>query len=199
MALKVGVDIDGVVYDTTAMMRDYGEKWWSSNRTTPYHFNPYKYDGAMFETDDWTGDYIMRHACNFQDVSYLNMEAINAIVSTGCEPFIITARWDDECSTRVLFKDTALQNVPIYTNVRDKGKLCKELGIHLMIDDHPSNIRSCIMWDVEALMVSTKKTLYNHKYTEQFRNVLTDWSQLPMFMQALQSAGDCTGNGVSLC
>ena len=187
--MYVGCDVDCVLYNSTAMLKDYGEKWWSDNRDTPYKFNPYNYgNGSEFETDAATGKYILNHVCNFYDKEYLDSAALKNVGMLGEKVIIVTARPEPAEQVRELFKDTPLQDAIVHTNVYNKGKLCKEFGIEVMLDDRPENLFSCLEYGVHPVLISPSTVKHNIKYRKHFANVLTDWSQLFSILGAVHLA-----------
>lgn len=135
--MKIGLDVDGVVY--------------------PWHYSIYRYftefkgfSGNQREFWDYfkafpdeKQDYYVSlpHLYNDTIPSSCVIDALNSIATLG-EMYYITARWSDDLKLAAQ-KFFDKYNVPFKENLifnKDKATTCRLLGIDAYIDDLPRNL-----------------------------------------------------------
>lgn len=148
--MKIGLDLDGVLYDWNGYVRGWVEPFLKCN----VDYKKYDHVEGMSESDKET---YIRYFCE-NITQYLRKyiyerdllpKMLKSVQDNGHEIFVITARGKGdtyfkyvpcgiECMTKMDMKLLGVkeENV-IFTE--DKAKVCKELGIDVMIDDYFEN------------------------------------------------------------
>lgn len=143
--MKIGIDIDGVVLDFERTMRYYAEYYdiliqgkGKVNDDFNYLNN---YDWNKFEKDEFIREYLIlgTNTCSLVPGS---KEIILMLHDKGNEILFITARGSVNKETKKeVSKVLERHEIPydkIYFETTDKVRICKELGIDVMIDDNPN-------------------------------------------------------------
>lgn len=161
--MRIGIDIDGTMnqvfndgYEDCKMLCEiYHHK---------YTFDPTKIKiKDQFQLTDFLYNLYMKiyfpETVKYSSLLPYCRESIHAFIKSGCEILCITSR--DEyfnsitCSysgkqmkrdTLKWFKENDLpfDKNNTYFSITNKGEFCKNNDIHLMIDDDPKHIQSCI-------------------------------------------------------
>ena len=153
--MKIGVDIDGVLINTLAFMREEGSKFVAKvqegKMQNPNAYETIKMFGWSKETDKkfWKEN-IFDYAKNSKILPDAK-ESIENIKKQGNEIIILTARMfsaqlnNKGTRMRNTVKEWLKKNQIEYDKIlfaeKEKGEYCKEYGIDIMIEDCPENIR----------------------------------------------------------
>jgi len=148
--MNIGIDLDGVLFDTESMYRTFSEVY------NTYHFKKkiidkeellaqFRYDWTKEEFDIFIDNclvYIQENA----PVMYLAKEVLLELKNAGHKLFIITSRGlltqkEIEITTKRL-DELNVNFDGIIFNAGNKLKYCKDLDIHIMIEDNLRNVTS---------------------------------------------------------
>lgn len=144
--MKIGFDIDDVITDTSASMKEYIIKYDTNGELTKNIEDIMRGDASTPFIENFFIDHFLDIAGN-AGIKENACKVINDLFSNGNEIYLITARGEE----RKIFHDTEAltlnylkQNNICYTdiifNAIDKAQICKVYEIDLMIDD---SIKHC--------------------------------------------------------
>lgn len=151
--MRIGIDIDGVLCDSTKDLSGRVIRW---NRENGSKYK--ERDSKYWETIlDWSEedyrDFIRKYCKDILLNVGVSKEAkrmINNWKNSGFEIFIITSRCTDDCGNdleNVTYDWLKKNNINvnyIITSVYNKGEFCRTNKIDFMIDDKIRNIKDCI-------------------------------------------------------
>lgn len=143
--MRIGIDIDDVITDTSSSIRKYIDK--SNNKSDIYNHIEEVMRGEM-PTQEIKNFYkdnsinIFRDAKVKEDAS----SVIKNLMNQGNEVFIITSRGEVKFSgseqlTLNYLKANNINYTKIIFNCFEKAGVCKENGIDLMVDD---SVKFCV-------------------------------------------------------
>lgn len=144
--MRIGIDIDDVITDTSASMKEYIIRYDTNGELTKNIEDIMRGDASTPFIERFFIDHFLDIAGNAK-IKENACTIINRLFNSGNEIYLITARGEK----RKIFKGTESltlnylkQNNICYTdiifNAIDKSKLCKDYQIDLMIDD---SIKHC--------------------------------------------------------
>lgn len=184
--MRIGIDIDGVILDYERMMRFYAAYYdvlIGGNGKINDDFSYLNmYDWNKWEKEDFISNYLILGTNNCGLVPG-SKEVIDLLHKNGIEIVFITARGSINKKTKeeVLktLKKYDIYYDNIYFEVTDKLRICKELGIDLMIDDHPQICNS--------LKNGKVRTIYFKDCDVQIKEnnylvMINDWGELLRYL-----------------
>ena len=176
--MKIGIDIDDVLTNTSDLLMEYLEKYEKSG------------DGIKYSVPVMRGEIPtenIRAFCNkymnevFKNVKLKDnsKKTINMLVNNGHEIFFITSRSnekypDSENTTLKFLKHNAIQYSKIIFNSHDKQNDCVNNKIDIMIDD---SIKNCELVNKHGI----KAIVYNSKINKNINTTIervNDWLEL---------------------
>lgn len=155
----IGVDIDDTLTIEHSLVIDYGTMY--CNKLGKYHLKTI-YSPEIVEMFDWplkvAHEFYYKYAETFAEYPAVPFasEVLNKLKQEGHQIYIITARkHNDEWFPKHISKRTELytaewllkNKIPfdkIFFDAKDKGKVCEENNVDIMIDDNPQNIEKAI-------------------------------------------------------
>ena len=158
--MKIGIDLDGVVFDSEQLYRVYEEIYATDelknnkiiNREEPKYQTRYNWNKEQRE--GYNKKYIRRvcHESNFMPGF---KEVYNKLKELGYKMIVITARGmffeemiDD---TMKILKDNNIEYDNYYFNIQDKTDICLKENIDIMIDDDYHVIEKLINNNIKTL------------------------------------------------
>ncbi len=184
--MKIGIDIDGVLNDMHRFIIEYGTKF--CNELGKYKIED---SNAQWSTEMflWSNEIAHEFWDKYGDELYLKSSArkfaseiIKKLKENNNEIYIITARKNNDewfpPELRANTEDVTIKwlkkNEIIYDkicfNSKDKAKVCRELGIDIMIEDDPKNI--------DMLIDTTNVFIFDTSYNrlDKYKNVTRVYS-----------------------
>lgn len=173
--MRIGIDIDGVLTDEHRFIIDNGTKFFNE-MNIPYVFHNDIYDSKeVFEVTEeqynlFWDKYLLDYSINFEIRPYAS-EIIKKLNDENNKIFIITARsfttYENENKEKMqkIVKDWLSKNNVVYNQIifsEEKAKVCKKLGIDIMIEDKPEN--------VIAVSKEIPVLCYDHPYNSSLKN-----------------------------
>ena len=161
--MRIGIDIDDTLVSTTKVLK----KLWKK----------YSSDKFPNNIEDLNNSNISRFWSIYRsDITYNNsfkfnaIKVVNKLKQQGNVICIITRRSRDrninlEDNLKKWFNNNNLLFDEIYTDASNKGKLCKDKNIDLLVDDLYENIISCINEDVKVILFNKNKDYKGLKTT----------------------------------
>lgn len=158
--MKIGIDIDGVLLDSENAYRVSAEIYsldvLGEDRLVAKDIMPIedRYNWTKEETDIWHRDYLpyVAENSNFMPGA---IEVVKKLQEMGHSTYVITARGDFNPRMKDIalsqFENAGLKFDEYYFAVEDKGKLCEEIGIDIMIDDLDRNCKKVIDHGIKVL------------------------------------------------
>lgn len=172
--MRIGIDIDDVITNTSASIRNYIEKY--KNNQDIYEHIEAVMRGEM-PTENIKKFYEENSLNIFRDAKVKEnaSKVIKELIDRGDEIYLITARGEQNFkgSEELTFKYLKENDIPynkIIFNSYDKAKLCKDNRIDVMIDDSikhcenvaKENIRSIVFTSVVNEKEQTTVTRVNN-------------------------------------
>lgn len=188
--MRIGVDIDGVIFDSEKLFRVYSEI---------YDVDVLKKDSTISNHDlklqtryNWTSD----EQKNFFSTYYENIikksnfmtgakEVLIKLYNEGHELFIISSRGgfiENEIEiTLELLKNNDLSIFKdYYWNCKSKSEVCKKLNIDLMIDDYDMVCKELIDNDINVIYLKDSPSL---KIENKKVITLNNWGEIYKFIK----------------
>ena len=184
--MRIGIDIDDVITDTSASIRKYIDK--SEHRDIIYNYIEEVMRGEMpneeikkFYKDNTIN--IFKEAKVKENVS----EIVNEWLNEHNEVFIITSRGekrfkDSELLTLQYLKSNKINYTRIIFNLFDKAKICKENNIDVMIDD---SVRYCIEIEKENIKSILYTSIVNKSINVKIPRV-NNWFELKKMVDVIK-------------
>lgn len=143
--MRIGIDIDDVMTETSIAMREYIEKYDQNGEISEHMEEVMRGEIPNEQVKKFFEDniiQILKDAKLKENVK----EVLKRLLEKGHEIYVITARGeerfkDSESTTLEYFKANQICYTKILFNSYDKAKLCQENGIDLMIDD---SVKHCL-------------------------------------------------------
>lgn len=160
--MKIGIDVDGVLFDAERAYRTSAEiltlDVFGAKEDKLINKSEMAVDVRMGwtpeETDVWMKDCLIKDAKNANFMPGA-IEVINRLKNMGHKLYIITARGGDflemENITLDKLKEVNLEFDGYFFASGDKGKICQENGIEILIDDGLNNCKSACEKGIKSL------------------------------------------------
>ena len=160
--MKIGIDVDGVLFDAERAYRTSAEiltlDVFGAKEDKLINKSEMAVDVRMGwtpeETDVWMKDCLIKDAKNANFMPGA-IEVINRLKNMGHKLYIITARGGDflemENITLDKLKEVNLEFDGYFFASGDKGKICQENCIEILIDDGLNNCKSACEKGIKSL------------------------------------------------
>ena len=162
--MRIGIDIDNVISNfNDELLKEYLEHDKKLRNTgiineNPHHITQGMFDWTKEENDDFYYNNIERIAKKLKPLSRA-AEIISKLKNENNEIYIISSRDNGEYTnpkemTEKWLSDNNIQyDVLILTYKGEKGKICKENNIDIMIDDSAGICRDCFENNITTLIM----------------------------------------------
>lgn len=150
--MKIGIDVDGTITDLQRFQIDRGSKYLNKKVVNPNCMQLRNLFDVSSDVElQFWDDVVFDYASNFPVKTYVK-EELDRMHDNGDEIYIITARYhtylQDDLGrkmrkiVREWFNKNDLYFDKLVFTKENKLQRCKELGIDIMIEDKPANIKS---------------------------------------------------------
>lgn len=184
--MKIGIDVDGVLLDSERAYRTSAEIYTLDVLGAKEDRLLNKAEMAVEQRYGWTEEearfwhenYLLRDAesANFMPGA---VEVVKKLQDMGHELYVITARGgyikEMQDSAMRKIEEQGLKFDGYYFNVKDKGEVCKEIGIDVMIDDA---IRNCIKICDEGIKVLYFRDVSMEKLENPLVTEVNNWGEI---------------------
>lgn len=159
--MRIGIDIDNTIVNTRETVFKY-------KRKSKFKKNKgYYLEWSKKEQEEFLDTYVEEIHMHAQVKEYAK-EAIDRLKEMGHSIILITYRdnirsKESNSNTKKYLKEHSIYYDDIFFGAFDKGKVCKEKNIDLLIDDSLENIESVAKEGIDVLvfpMCYNKKTKY---------------------------------------
>lgn len=190
--MKIGVDLDGVTFDTEKLYRVCTELYeildLKKNNIKDNHSLMFqqRYNWSEAETKgfiDKYHEYIVRNA-NFMPGA---KEVLRLLKEEGHELILITSRGNNAEEkyikiTEEIFKENDFEVFDkYYWGITDKAKICKQENIDLMIDDYNEN---CLKIAKEGIKTIYLKDAPSYEIKDnEYIKTLYNWGEIYRFIK----------------
>lgn len=142
--MKIGIDLDGVVFDSETTIRTYLEIFAMENmdgspivdRSEPKNYE--RYNWPKEKQDEFIHTYLLQ-ASKESGIMSGFPSVFKRLKALGCEFVVITARGgyftEMKDDAERLLKENGIEMDKYYWRVKDKLEVCKKENVDLMIDD----------------------------------------------------------------
>lgn len=176
--MRIGIDIDNTIVNTRETVFKYKRKSKFKHNKGYYLFWPKE------EQEEFLDQYVEEIHLNAEVKEYAK-EAIDLLHDKGHEIILITYRSNirsssSNANTKKYLKEHHIYYDDILFGSFNKGKVCKEHHIDLLIDDSLENIESAAKEGIQVLvypMTYNKKTKYPR---------VKDWKEVIDYIQRME-------------
>ena len=176
--MKIGIDIDDVITDTSMAMKKYIDKYDNNSDIHTHIEEVMRGEMPTQEIKDFFTENIiniMKDTKIKEDAS----EVIQQLLNDGNEIFIITARGEikfkgSEQVTLQYLKSHNINYTKILFNSFEKAKICKDYNIDVMIDD---SIKYCLEIEKENMKSILFTSVVNKSSNTTVKRV-NNWKEL---------------------
>ena len=180
--MKIGLDVDGVIFDAERAYRTSAEIFTldvlGAKEDKLINKSEIGVDIRMGWTEEqtrkWLNEYLLDIARNANFMPGA-IEVIKRLKDMGHKLYIITARGGDFIEMKYItlerLKEVGLELDGYFFKAKDKGQICKDNGIDILIDDGLNHCRSACEKGIKALYfrdVNIKK--FNHELCYEVNN-----------------------------
>lgn len=177
--MRIGIDIDNTIVDTRKSVFKYKRK------SKFKHNKGYYLEWSKKEQEEFLKEYveeIQKHA----EVKEYAKEAIDLLKEMGHDIVIITYRDNllsnkTKKNTMQYLKEHTIYYDEIVFGAFNKGKVCKEKHIDLLIDDSLENIKSAVQVGISVLVYP----MFYNKNTKYPR--VKNWKEVLQHVKKLES------------
>lgn len=193
--MKIGIDLDGVVYDSEKDLRIYTELYdmLELKQNNKVNENELKIMDRFNWTEEQFGDFINKYlAPIIKKANYMPgaQMILNKLKEEGHELIIVTARGGyDKAIIQITGERLKLDNMNIfdkyYYAVTDKGEICDNENIDIMIDDSPENCKCVAGRKIKAIYLKDAPS-YEIEENEHVK-VLYNWGEIYRYIKELEN------------
>ena len=156
--MRIGIDIDDVITDTSITIKDYIEKNDPSGEIKKYIV-----DIMNGEPPAFIKDFVDENGLKFFQKTTIKHDAIrviNKLYDSGNEIYIITARGDksfkgSEKFTLDFLKNNNIKFTKIFFNSYEKAKICKDNDVEIMIDDSVKHCTEIFKENIKSILFTS--------------------------------------------
>ena len=189
--MKIGVDLDGVIFDTEKAYRVYAELYevLDLKKNTIIDRRSDRFQTSYGWTDEETKKFIEKyHEYIVKNTNFMPgaKTVLNMLKKEGHELIIITQRGYQEKKyiemTEEIFKENDFEIFnKYYWATIDKARVCKEEGIDLMIDDYIENCQKISNLGIKTIYLKDSPS-YEMKDTE-YLTTLYNWGEIYRYIK----------------
>lgn len=158
--MRIGIDIDDVITNTSELVRIYVEKNDNNGDLKNYMEDIMKANMVTPKIEK----FFEENAYNiFRDVNIKEnaVEIIKKLLNSGNEVYIITSRGEICCKgseklTYDYFKKNNINYTKIFFDSFEKAKICKENKIDIMIDDSVKHCREIADKNIKSILFTSE-------------------------------------------
>lgn len=174
--MKIGIDIDDVIVDTSNEMEKYIIEYDKSGNISAHLEEIMRGEISTLEIKKFLEDNVLEIMKNAK-VKKNAQKVIHKLLDKGNEIFIITSRGEEkfkgsEKVTLEYLKNNKVEYTKIVFNSFDKAKICKENNIDLMIDDSIKLCLECEKENIKSILFTSKVNQLKDTKTERVENWL---------------------------
>ena len=192
--MKIGVDVDDVLYRTSEMIFEKGGSYLTKKKI-PFHLKKENYDiGLVFGISNEQVEELWQKTFTLNDPYYLIHESakiLNAIQKQYHAVIeIVTARENTPEKRTELEKMLQIINFKpnaIHLGIENKAPFLAENNFDIMLDDNPIVIGDTFYCtDVTPILVKLETVKHNKLFAESFEGyIMRDWAELPNIIQKI--------------
>lgn len=175
--MRIGIDIDDTITNSYNRILSEFEKYYNINKYMYMNSGISYYD--IMKDKETFPDYYDYCKNNFERILYdvplkHNVKEVLDKLKENNEIIFITARNKDEYSdpytyTKDYLDRNNIKYDELYTDVEDKGKLCKEINIDIFIDDAITHCEGATKYNIETYLFDNtfnkKETRFKRIYS----------------------------------
>lgn len=189
--MKIGIDLDGVIYDSEKDLRVYQELYdiYVLKENTKVNESEVRLQKRFDWSDEVFMDFLDRyHALVIKESNYMPgaKMILKMLKEEGHELIIVTARGGINSKIIDLTKERlAKDNMDIfdkyYYAVKDKAEVCKNENIDIMIDDSDVNCKNTSENQIETIYLKDAPS-YNME-ENKYLKVLYNWGEIYRYLK----------------
>src|SRR5574344_226256 len=181
--MRIGIDIDDTITNTEQLLMKKAFEYDKTYKDVKGYKDPY--DTSYTKRFYWNEKDVKDFHIKYYEYVYLNVdikedakEYINKLHDEGYEIYIVTARDKEYIDNPYMLSKNYLDNNGVkydklVTDSGNKGIVCNNYGIDILIDDNAGN---CI----DAISCGVKALIYDTPYTRQFMSLkrVHNWKEV---------------------
>ena len=193
--MKIGIDLDGVVYDSEKDLRVYTELYdmLELKQNSKVNESAVKIADRFNWTEEEFANFIDQYhipivkKSNYMPGAELILKKLK---EEGNELIIITARGGFNVAIKAVTEERLKQdNMDIfdkyYYAVHDKGEICEKENIDLMIDDSPENCKCVSNRRIKTIYLKDAPS-YNMEENDYVK-VLYNWGEIYRYIKEIEN------------
>lgn len=158
--MKIGIDIDDVITDSSTSIAEYLKKYEASGDGIKYFVEVMKGEIPTENIKKFFDNYICEICKNVRLKDDKIRLILEELIDKKNEIYLITSRGEirfkgTEKVTMDYLKKYNLNYTQIVFNAFEKDKICKELGIDIMVDDSVINCESVKKNGIKSIVFTT--------------------------------------------
>ena len=193
--MKVGIDLDGVIFDSEKDFRIYSElhDMFELKRNSIKDRKAVRFDERLNWTEEEIREFIDRYQTDIvKETNYMPgaKMILKMLKDEGHELVIITARGVDSEHIKELTEERLKQdNMDIfdgyYFGVENKAEVCEKENIDVMIDDLCKNCKGVSEKNIKAIYL---KDAQSHDMEEnEYLKVLYNWGEIYRYIREMKN------------
>lgn len=194
--MRIGIDLDGVVYDSERDFRVYQELYDMNElkRNSKADKNEVRLQKRFNWSEEELMDFLQKyHVSIVQETSYMPgaKMILKMLKAEGHELIVVTARGGLNSNIIDLTKERLNNdNMNIfdkyYYAVQDKAEICKKENIDVMIDDSNENCKNTSENKIKTIYFKDAQS-YNMEENEYLK-VLYNWGEIYRYLSEIETS-----------
>ncbi len=197
--MVIGVDFDGVILDSERLIDYYvsHENWFNwkrkKDRSQIYYSNQLTYDWNDKEEESKCLAKCLIMGTKKAHFIYGAEEILNKLKEEGHQLILLTSRGECGKDYEITLAEKRLKKFhvkfdkKIYARGRNKGEVCKENNIDLLIDDLPKNCFNAVSYGVKALFFTSPRI---KQINDESIPAVDDWMDVYVAIQDMKIVGE---------
>lgn len=193
--MKIGIDLDGVVFDSEKDFRIYSELYdiFDLKRNSTIDKHQVRFQERLNWTEEEQKEFLERyHAKIVKESNYMPgaKMILKMLKEEGHELVVITARGGFSKEIKTLTEERLkLDDMNIFDNcyyaIKDKGEICEKENVDVMIDDLPANCKGVADRKIKAIYLKDAPS-YDMEENEYVK-VLYNWGEIYRYIKEMQN------------
>ena len=156
----IGVDLDGVVFDTERIYMNLAYKYNKDvfNNKPVLDINEIRVQKHFLWTNEESAEFLQKYTldvCKNAPVIKDALSVINTLLHRGHTVLFITARGSNVLEereiTKLRLKELGLQNIPLIFTSQSKLEACKENRVEVLIEDYYNTVLEVAKNDIKCI------------------------------------------------
>lgn len=180
--MKIAVDIDDVIVDTSASMRDFITQYDKTGEVSKYLVEIMRGEIPTPNIREFLNSHMLEIIKNAK-VKENAREVIAELRENGNKIFLVTSRGEKRYKgsknfTLKYLKENGIQYDEIFFDIVEKAKECKRNGIEILVDDSVKYCEECIKIGLKGIIFTSEV----NKSIKTSIDRVNNWLELQQFV-----------------